>query len=142
MIFTNLSLIMNETEPKSKNTLNYYKAYYTLTWSTVLSLDIAEDAGFLSDKSIVLGETTKESMHVEIRLPASQQFGPRYQQSDRMDSFMAGFIECFKNMSETYTWSINYSYFPYNTALSFYVKLTHFSPAYPIRYRNSKQATC
>jgi len=36
MIFKNLSLAMNETEPKSKNVLNYYTAYYSLSTSTEL----------------------------------------------------------------------------------------------------------
>jgi hypothetical protein len=49
VIFNNLSLAMKETEPKSKNALNFYKAYYGLSVSTALYLDVVQEAGSLSD---------------------------------------------------------------------------------------------
>jgi len=126
--------------------LNYYKAYYSVSVSTALSLDVAEDSLTLSDKPTVFGETTNERMHVEFRIPTSRSLDHGSSSRIIWSQFMGGFIECalriYLNHIYAYFFAINHGFFPYNTELSFYLNLTHFSPAHPTRYRNNKQATC
>lgn len=92
---------MNYNEPKSKNAVNYCKAHYSLSVSTALSPDVVEVAGSLSDKTIVLGETTKERIHVQFRVPTTYvpQLRPRLQHSNHIVSMYGRFYgTCFKNV--------------------------------------------
>jgi len=73
------------------------------------ALDVAEKTGSLRDKPTVLGEITKERMHVEFRLPTSRSLDHGSSSQIIWSKFMGGFIERVLRMSNLYIYIYIYT---------------------------------